>query len=91
MCSSDRDGLGLKGVAIDREKSLKPWPRQRKINLIEATNPHWADLYPRLAWRGPAATSHPASPSGLSRGSLSRAGASVERDPGHKAQGDGEG
>jgi putative endonuclease len=37
------------GVAIAREKSLKHWPRQWKINLIEATNPHWADLYPGLA------------------------------------------
>ena len=37
------------GVAIGREKSLKRWPRQWKINLIEASNPHWADLYPSLA------------------------------------------
>jgi len=36
------------GVAIGREKSPKRWPRQWKINLIEAANPHWADLYPSL-------------------------------------------
>jgi putative endonuclease len=35
--------------AIQREKSLKRYPRQWKINLIERENPHWIDLYPRLA------------------------------------------
>ena len=35
--------------AIQREKSLKRWPRQWKINLIERENPHWDDLYPGLA------------------------------------------
>ena len=34
--------------AIQREKTLKEWPRQWKINLIERTNPHWIDLYPSL-------------------------------------------
>jgi putative endonuclease len=31
--------------AIQREKTLKHWKRERKINLIEATNPHWEDLW----------------------------------------------
>ena len=31
--------------AIQREKSLKRWPRQWKINLIERENPHWEDLF----------------------------------------------
>ncbi|RAK61680.1 GIY-YIG nuclease family protein [Phenylobacterium hankyongense] len=31
--------------AIQREKSLKRWPREWKINLIERENPHWDDLY----------------------------------------------
>ena len=35
-------------AAIQREKSLKRWPRAWKINLIERENPHWADLYPSL-------------------------------------------
>ncbi|MGO4172373.1 GIY-YIG nuclease family protein [Bosea sp. TAF32] len=35
--------------AIDREKDIKKWRRQWKINLIEANNPDWADLYPLLA------------------------------------------
>ena len=30
--------------AISREKQLKNWRRQWKINLIEEANPHWADL-----------------------------------------------
>ena len=35
-------------AAIQREKSLKEWPRDWKTNLIERDNPHWADLYPTL-------------------------------------------
>ncbi|MCK5496712.1 MAG: GIY-YIG nuclease family protein [Hyphomicrobiaceae bacterium] len=34
--------------AIQREKTLKEWPRDWKINLIERDNPHWIDLYPTL-------------------------------------------
>jgi putative endonuclease len=31
--------------AIRREKRLKKYCRAWKINLIEAANPHWIDLY----------------------------------------------
>ena len=31
--------------AIRREKTMKRWPRQWKINLIERENPNWDDLY----------------------------------------------
>jgi putative endonuclease len=31
--------------AIAREKQLKAGSRQRKVQLIEAINPHWLDLY----------------------------------------------
>ena len=31
--------------AITREKQLKKWHRAWKINLIEALNPYWYDLY----------------------------------------------
>jgi putative endonuclease len=34
--------------AIQREKTIKEWPRAWKINLIERTNPQWEDLYPSL-------------------------------------------
>ncbi len=31
-------------VAIEREKQLKGWLRQKKIDLIESSNPGWKDL-----------------------------------------------
>ncbi len=31
--------------AIEREKKLKKWKREYKINLIEKENPEWEDLY----------------------------------------------
>jgi putative endonuclease len=34
--------------AIQREKSLKRWPRDWKTNLIERSNPDWHDLFPAL-------------------------------------------
>ena len=34
--------------AIEREKQLKNWHRQWKINLIEKDNPLWNDLYDEL-------------------------------------------
>ncbi len=30
--------------AIDREKQLKNWRREKKIKLIETDNPNWNDL-----------------------------------------------
>ena len=35
-------------VAIQREKQMKKWRRQWKINLIEEENPNWCDLYETL-------------------------------------------
>ena len=37
------------GQAIQRETSIKRWKRDWKINLVEAQNPHWVDLYPTLS------------------------------------------
>ena len=31
-------------TAINREKTMKKWPRKWKVNLIEATNPEWLDI-----------------------------------------------
>jgi len=31
--------------AIQREASLKRWPRKWKLELIEKVNPEWRDLY----------------------------------------------
>ena len=35
---------GTMELAITREKQLKRWHRQWKLNLIEASNPQWFDL-----------------------------------------------
>jgi putative endonuclease len=34
--------------AITREKQIKSWPRNKKVELISATNQDWYDLYPEL-------------------------------------------
>jgi len=36
--------------AIQREKSLKKWPRVWKIRQIEKLNPEWRDLYEEMNW-----------------------------------------
>ncbi len=36
------------GMAIQREKRLKKWSRQWKLELIIKTNPSWKDLYSDL-------------------------------------------
>jgi putative endonuclease len=36
-------------TAIQREKTMKHWPRAWKINVIVAQNPDWDDLYAKLA------------------------------------------
>jgi len=35
-------------VAIEREKRIKKWKRDWKVELIESTNPNWCDLYDEL-------------------------------------------
>ncbi len=35
-------------AAIQREKQMKAWRRDWKIELIEQSNPYWHDLYPSL-------------------------------------------
>jgi putative endonuclease len=34
--------------AIAREKAMKKWRRDWKLNLIEAANPQWGDLYSEI-------------------------------------------
>jgi putative endonuclease len=35
-------------TAIQRETSLKRWPRAWKVRLLAAQNPDWQDLFPAL-------------------------------------------
>ncbi len=35
-------------AALTREKQLKKWRREKKVNLIESMNPTWKDLYSEL-------------------------------------------
>jgi len=37
-------------TAIQREKNLKDWKREWKIELIEDKNPDWNDLYSTLSF-----------------------------------------
>ncbi|MBC6981427.1 GIY-YIG nuclease family protein [Caulobacter sp. 17J80-11] len=39
--------------AISREKTLKRYPREWKLNLIGRDNPNWDDLYPDLTREEP--------------------------------------
>jgi putative endonuclease len=51
-------------LAIRREKQIKRWHRPWKVNLIEATNPHWDDLAVALGFeRLPERPTRPTSPS----------------------------
>ena len=34
--------------AISREKELKGWRREKKVALIEKSNPHWEDTHNQL-------------------------------------------
>ena len=36
------------GMAIQREKNIKRWPRAWKIRTIEKMNPTWSDLYDEI-------------------------------------------
>jgi putative endonuclease len=36
-------------AAIQREKNIKHWPREWKIDLVLSMNPDWRDLYDEIA------------------------------------------
>jgi putative endonuclease len=40
--------FGTMELAITREKQLKNWHRDWKVNLVESDNPDWRDLAPEL-------------------------------------------
>ena len=35
-------------AALEREKQIKSWKRERKTSLIMEINPHWEDLYEQM-------------------------------------------
>ncbi|MCX5497089.1 GIY-YIG nuclease family protein [Kaistia dalseonensis] len=37
-------------AAIQRERTMKHWPRAWKVRLIHEQNPEWDDLYEQLNW-----------------------------------------
>jgi putative endonuclease len=45
------EAFGDVELAVKREKNLKQYNRDWKINLIEQENPRWLDLYPDLRAR----------------------------------------
>ena len=44
-------------AALAREKQIKAWRREKKVALIEATNPTWRDLSAEWADPSPAGSS----------------------------------
>ncbi len=42
------ESAGFLHAAITREKQIKAWKRQWKIELIEKSNPEWRDLYDEI-------------------------------------------
>ena len=45
--------------AIQREKNMKEWRRDWKVNLIERDNLHWQDLFPLLPGVRPLSHNRP--------------------------------
>ena len=41
--------------AITREKRIKKWRREWKLDLIERSNPYWNDLWPEVVGQGEVA------------------------------------
>ena len=36
-------------AALEREKQIKSWKRERKVGLISQSNPRWIDLYEHIS------------------------------------------
>ena len=45
--------------AFTRERQIKKWNREWKLNLIEALNPHWIDIIQCPVWPLPDAQVYP--------------------------------
>ena len=44
------DEFETRDAAFRRERQMKAWRRQWKINLIETVNPHWIDIIQSPVW-----------------------------------------
>ncbi len=53
------------GAALDREKQLKRWSRQKKIALVESMNPNWEDLSVEKADKSHLAARDPSASVGM--------------------------
>jgi putative endonuclease len=40
--------LEMAAAAVQREKNIKKWPRQWKLDLLENSNPTWRNLYDEI-------------------------------------------
>ena len=49
-------------TAIEREKQIKSWRREKRVLLIESMNPAWDDLYPRELYPAAEGSAGPSSP-----------------------------
>lgn len=65
--------------AISKEKAIKKWLRQWKLNAIEKFNPEWVDLWPAITGE----TAHPATAAVISAPfPVISAKAGIQRTPG---------
>ena len=66
------------GAAIDREKQLKRWSRQKKITLVERVNPKWVDLSVEKTNKSRLAARDPSASVGMTNGSQTQSEKSEE-------------
>ena len=48
ILASKPGGTLYVGAALQREKNIKHWSREWKIDLIVSRNPEWRDLYEEI-------------------------------------------
>ena len=66
------------GAALDREKQLKRWSRQKKIALVERVNPEWEDLSVEKTGKSRLAARDPSASVGMTNRSQTQSGNSGE-------------
>ena len=66
------------GAALDREKQLKRWSKQKKMALIESVNPKWEDLSAESADKSRLAARDPSTSVGMTNRNQTQSGNSKE-------------